>query len=96
MNNAPRQEPQQCRKPSPLNSKDRPDHRCCAGNGFELVTEEDVLTGGHELHSIHKHLGWSGLLGVRLNNFRIDVLGIEAVTDEKNDKPYNYDIQLNS
>ena len=73
----PEQKPQQGRKPSPLNGNDRPDDRCCAGNRFELVTEEDVLTGGHELHSIHIHLGRSGPLGISLHDFRIDVLGVE-------------------
>src|SRR5512139_1159441 len=85
-------EPQQCGEPSPLDSKDRPDHRCCACNGFELVTEEDVFAGGHEFHSVHKHLSWSGFFGIRLYNLCIDIFGIDSIPNEKDDEPYNDNI----
>jgi hypothetical protein len=47
----------------------------------------DVLARRHELHPVHVHLCGRRLVWVRLDDFAVDVLGIDAVPDEKNHKP---------
>ncbi|OPY87515.1 MAG: hypothetical protein A4E73_03630 [Syntrophaceae bacterium PtaU1.Bin231] len=78
------EDPDQGREPAPLDGDDRSDDRGGAGNRFELVTEQDVFAGGHELHAVHIHLGRRGPFFVGFDDFFVDVLGVETITDEGN------------
>jgi hypothetical protein len=74
-----------------LQSDDRTQDGAGAGDGLELVAEQDVSASGHEFDSIHIHGGRRGPFGVRFDDFGIDALGIEAIAEDGHRKSQQND-----
>ena len=64
-----------------LRGEHRADQRSRAGDGGEMVAEDDPFIGGHEVVAVVEALGGRGAAVVESQHFRGDEFRIEAVAD---------------
>jgi hypothetical protein len=76
------QDPQHARQIAHLRGQDRSYERSCAGDGGEVVAEQHVAVGRHEVEAVVEFIGRGLALGVQAHHLVGDVQAVEAVGDQ--------------
>ena len=75
-------DPDRARQVAHLSRQHRPDERAGARDGGEVMAVEDAAIRGHEIPAVVVILGRGGPVVVGMDEFVLDVRGVEPVADE--------------
>ena len=74
-------DPERARQIAELRGQHRSDQRSRAGDGGEVVAEDDPFVGGLEIVAVAQPLGGRGALVVERHHARGDEFGVKAIAD---------------
>ena len=81
--------PENCGDPTPVNGDRRPDDRCSAGNGSEMMAPQDIFVGGMKIDAVIELMRRSDEIRIQLIDFCCDKFGIDEPAERHAGDPKN-------
>ena len=81
-------DPEECRQPSPIDCDAGTDDRGSASNRCEMVTKKNIFFRGNKIDAIFKFFRWGRTIELlETKNSICNEFGIKPITKEKKNKP---------